>query len=101
MSNRADESFGTNNDSMAVFAIDASGAISTPVVSPTYGSYPRTMQINAAGDLVAIGNQNSGTVVVVSRDPATGALGDEVASVSVGPEGVNGVGGLSSVVWAE
>ncbi|KFZ24105.1 hypothetical protein V502_01413 [Pseudogymnoascus sp. VKM F-4520 (FW-2644)] len=101
VSNRADESFGTNNDSIAVFAIDASGAISTPAMSPTYGSYPRTMQINAAGDLVAIGNQNSGTVVVVSRDPATGALGDEVASVSVGPEGVDGVGGLSSVAWAE
>ncbi|KFY35508.1 hypothetical protein V494_05846 [Pseudogymnoascus sp. VKM F-4513 (FW-928)] len=101
VSNRADETFGSNNDSIAVFPIDASGAISTPVISATYGSYPRTMQINAAGDLVAIGNQNSGTVVIVSRDPATGALGDEVASVSVGPEGYNGNGGLSSVAWAE
>ncbi|OBT54925.1 hypothetical protein VE04_04995 [Pseudogymnoascus sp. 24MN13] len=101
VSNRADQSFGTNNDSIAVFPIDASGAISTPVMSPTYGSYPRTMQINAAGDLVAIGNQNSGTVVVVSRKPATGAFGNEVASVSVGPQGFNGNGGLSSVVWAE
>ncbi|KFY26707.1 hypothetical protein V493_03921 [Pseudogymnoascus sp. VKM F-4281 (FW-2241)] len=101
VSNRADESFGANNDSLAVFTIDESGAVSTPVMSPTYGSYPRTMQINAAGDLVAIGNQNSGTVVIVSRDPTTGALGDEVASVSVGPEGYDGVGGLSSVAWAE
>lgn len=59
------------------------------------------MQVNIAGDLVAVGNQNSGTVVVVRRDPATGALGDEVASVSVGPQGVDGNGGLSSVAWAE
>jgi 6-phosphogluconolactonase (cycloisomerase 2 family) len=59
------------------------------------------MQVNAAGDLVAIGNQDSGTVVIVSRDPATGVLGAEVASVSVGPIGVDGVGGLSSVAWAE
>ncbi|KFY00867.1 hypothetical protein O988_03071 [Pseudogymnoascus sp. VKM F-3808] len=100
-SNRADETFGHFNDSIAVFPIDASGAISTPVISPAYGTYPRTMQVNAAGDLVAIGNQDSGTVVIVSRDPATGVLGAEVASVSVGPIGVDGVGGLSSVAWAE
>jgi 6-phosphogluconolactonase (cycloisomerase 2 family) len=70
-------------------------------MSPTYGSYPRTMTINKAGDLVAVGNQNSGTVVIVARDPATGAMMGEVASVSVGPEGTNGNGGLSSVIWAE
>ncbi|OBT64322.1 hypothetical protein VE03_06788 [Pseudogymnoascus sp. 23342-1-I1] len=101
VSNRADATFGATNDSIAVFPIDASGALGVPVISPTYGSYPRTMQVNAAGDLVAVGNQNSGTVVVVRRDVGTGALGGVVASVVVGPEGVDGNGGLSSVVWAE
>lgn len=70
-------------------------------MSPTYGSYPRTLQINKAGDLIAIGNQNSGTVVIVARDPISGELGKEVASVRVGPEVKNGHGGLSSVIWDE
>lgn len=70
-------------------------------MSPTHGSYPRTFQINKAGNLVAIGNQNSGTVVIVARNPISGKLGKKVASIKVGPQVTNGDGGLSSVIWDE
>ncbi|KFY90621.1 hypothetical protein V500_05085 [Pseudogymnoascus sp. VKM F-4518 (FW-2643)] len=101
ISNPADNRFGSNNDSVAVFSISSSGTMTLQDMSPTYGSYPRTLQINKAGDLVAIGNQNSGTVVIVARNPTSGKLGKEVARVKVGPQATNGDGGLSSVIWDE
>ena len=51
--------------------------------------------------MVAVGDQESGTVVIVERDPITGQLGCELASVVVGPKGSAGQGGLSSVIWNE
>ena len=51
--------------------------------------------------MVAVGDEESGTVVIVERDLRTGELGCELASVMVGPEGSDGQGGLSSVIWYE
>ena len=51
--------------------------------------------------MVAIGNEETATVVIVERDPKSGKLGCELASVVVGPEGSDGAGGLSSVIWYE
>jgi 6-phosphogluconolactonase (cycloisomerase 2 family) len=101
-SNRADNSFGSNLDSIAHFNIDPStGEFSFNRITSAFGSYPRTFVVNKAGNYVAIGNQNSGTVVIVKRDPATGELGDRVASISVGSTGNDGNGGMNSVTWME
>lgn len=58
------------------------------------GSYPRTFVINAAGDLVAAGLQNSDSVAVLERDPNTGSIGAVLGAVVLG-------GQVSSVVWDE
>jgi 6-phosphogluconolactonase (cycloisomerase 2 family) len=39
--------------------------------------------LNTAGSLLAVGNQNSGNVVVLSRDVATGLIGDVLAETEV------------------
>jgi len=55
--------------------------------------------VNDAGDLVAVGNQASASVVVVRR-LETGGLGEVVGRVLVGETGAVGAAeGLSSVVW--
>ncbi|MCJ1445578.1 MAG: hypothetical protein MMC23_006083 [Stictis urceolatum] len=100
-SNRADNSFGANNDSLALFGIDSTGKISFQDLYPTFASYPRTMVINKAGDMVAVGNQNSAEVTVVQRDPGSGKFGSLLGSVVVGSQGTDGNGGLSSVIWEE
>ncbi len=71
-------------------------------LSSSFGSFPRTFAINRAGDLVAIGDQNSSMVVIVKRDPNTGRMGDMVAKVQLGSQVAAGsFGGLSSVIWDE
>ena len=59
------------------------------------------MVINKAGDMVAVGNQNSAEVTVVQRDPGSGKFGSLLGSVVVGSQGTDGNGGLSSVIWEE
>jgi 6-phosphogluconolactonase (cycloisomerase 2 family) len=100
-SNRADNSFGANNDSLALFSLSSSGDFTFQNIYPTYASYPRTMVINKAGDKVAIGNQNSASVTVVERNVTSGVFGRLLGSVVVGSTGSNGNGGLSSVIWEE
>ncbi|OGM50012.1 hypothetical protein ABOM_001267 [Aspergillus bombycis] len=66
------------------------------------GKTPRSFVINKKGDLVAVGNQDSSTVVILKRDPQTGKLLSEVASLLVGEAPAEGTwGGLSSIVWYE
>ncbi|KAB8235279.1 Lactonase, 7-bladed beta-propeller-domain-containing protein [Aspergillus alliaceus] len=66
------------------------------------GKTPRSFAINKKGDLVAVGNQDSSTVVIIQRDPRTGKLRKEVASLPVGEAPAPDVyGGLSSIVWYE
>jgi 6-phosphogluconolactonase (cycloisomerase 2 family) len=50
--------------------------------------------LNSAGSLVAVGNQNSGSVVVLRRDVATGLIGDVLAEAEV-------EGQVTSVVFGE
>ncbi|KAG6357208.1 hypothetical protein INS49_015086 [Diaporthe citri] len=101
--NRNDQSFGTQQDSAATFAIDpASGKLSFVEATNTHTYFPRTFAINKAGDAVAYGGQTSSTVVVVARNVTTGRLGDVVAQLQVGAPGtVNNEDGLSAVVWDE
>lgn len=99
-SNRADNSFGASNDSIALFTLEPStGALAFNTITSAFGSYPRTFQISSAGDYVAIGDQNSAWVSIVERDPATGILGALAGRVTLGSQGTDGNGGLSSVIW--
>ncbi|KAI6085232.1 putative isomerase YbhE [Hypoxylon rubiginosum] len=101
--NRADETFGAENDSMATYAIDAAtGAISWVEATPAHAWFPRSFSINKAGDLVAIGGQTSSNVAIVARDPKTGKLGELKANVQVATPGTpQQEDGLSTVVWVE
>ncbi|KAK4185765.1 putative carboxymuconate cyclase [Podospora australis] len=102
-SNRADQTFGNQQDSIAIYTIDAStGAITWMEAANSYSYYPRTFAFNKEGTLVAIGGQTSSNVAIVARDPATGKLGKLVANVQVGQKGRAGEeDGLSGVVWVE
>ncbi|ETS76607.1 hypothetical protein PFICI_11994 [Pestalotiopsis fici W106-1] len=103
VSNRGDETFGTEQDSLVTYTIDPnSGNMTWLEASSAYAWYPRSFQINKAGDLVAVGGQTSSNVAIIARDITTGRLGDLVANVSVATRGTaGGENGLSAVVWVE
>jgi 6-phosphogluconolactonase (cycloisomerase 2 family) len=100
---RNDQQFGSQQDSLATYSINATtGAITFVESTKANAWYPRTFSINKAGTLVAVGGQTSANVAVVARDPATGKLGALLASLPVGAKGTDGgEDGLSAVVWAE
>ncbi|KAL2259747.1 hypothetical protein VTK26DRAFT_6466 [Humicola hyalothermophila] len=102
-SNRADQTFGSEQDSIAIYTIDPStGEIAWMEAANSYSYYPRTFEANQDGTLVAVGGQTSSNVAIIARDPATGKLGELVASIQVGQKGRAGEeDGLSAVVWVE
>ena len=102
-SNRADESFGPEQDSIAIYRIDAeTGELEFVELANSFSFYPRTFQVNGDGTLVAVGGQTSSNVAIIARDPETGKLGELLASVQVGQRGRPGdEDGLSAVVWLE
>ena len=63
-------------------------------IAPAGGSFPRQFSVSKAGDLVAVGLQMDGRVVVIERNVANGMFGDFVASVDV-------AGQVTSVIWDE
>ncbi|KAL8376692.1 hypothetical protein RB595_007691 [Gaeumannomyces hyphopodioides] len=103
LSNRNDQTFGSRQDAIATFAIGAAGGALTFVENVNSHSYfPRTFEINRAGDLVAVGGQTSSNVAVLSRNVTSGRIGGLVATLNVGSAGtVNNEDGLSHVIWVE
>ncbi|KAI1647452.1 3-carboxy-cis,cis-mucoante lactonizing enzyme [Daldinia loculata] len=101
--NRADETFGPQNDSLATYSIDpSSGDIKFVEATPAHAWFPRTFSINKAGNLVAVGGQTSSNVAIIARDPETGKLGDLVANLPIATPGTpQQEDGLSVVVWVE
>ncbi|KAF2733423.1 putative isomerase YbhE [Polyplosphaeria fusca] len=101
--NRADQTFGSKQDSIAIYTIDpATGKIAWMEAANAHAYYPRTFQINKAGDLVAVGGQTSSNVAILTRDATTGKLGDVVATLVVATPGRAGEeDGLSAVIWNE
>ncbi|KAK7178879.1 hypothetical protein DPSP01_004861 [Paraphaeosphaeria sporulosa] len=101
--NRADQTFGSQKDSIATYTIDpATGKIAWLEAANSYSYYPRTFQINKAGTLVAVGGQTSSNVAIINRDPTTGKLGSLVTSVVVATPGRAGEeDGLAAVIWNE
>lgn len=99
--NRRDLSF-SPNDSIASFSLDDAGTMTFQQITSSGGTYPRTFAINKAGDLAVIGDQTTANVVVVKRDPETGLLGTQVASMRLGTVGrPENDDGLSAVLWDE
>ncbi|KAI0397285.1 putative isomerase YbhE [Xylariaceae sp. FL0594] len=103
VANRADQTFGNQQDSLATYQIDPStGLISWVEATNAHAWFPRTFQINKAGDYVAVGGQTSSNVAIIKRDPATGKLGDMVANIQVATPGqAQQEDGLSAVIWVE
>ncbi|KAI2464245.1 putative isomerase YbhE [Annulohypoxylon bovei var. microspora] len=101
--NRADETFGPQNDSIATYSIDpSSGDIKWVEATPAHAWFPRTFSINKAGTLVAVGGQTSSNIAIIARDPETGKLGDIVANLPIATPGTpQQEDGLSVVVWLE
>ncbi|RLL93499.1 hypothetical protein CFD26_102243 [Aspergillus turcosus] len=98
---RSDHAF-SGNDSLATLSRSKNGTVTFQELTSAHGLVPRTFVINKAGTLVAIGDQSTSNVAIVSRDPASGKLGDLVANIQVGEPGKPGTStGLSSVIWAE
>ena len=97
---RYDQSFPEiKSDGIVNLVQNADDTVSVRNLTPSYGKVPRTLVVNDAGTLVAIGNQASATVVVVER-LQNGDLGQAIGSVSVGEQGTVGkTEGLSSVIW--
>ncbi|KAI0847257.1 3-carboxy-cis,cis-mucoante lactonizing enzyme [Daldinia vernicosa] len=101
--NRADETFGPQNDSLVTYSIDpSSGDIKFVEATPAHAWFPRTFSINKAGNFVAVGGQTSSNVAIISRNPETGKLGDLVATLPIATPGTpQQEDGLSVVVWVE
>jgi 6-phosphogluconolactonase (cycloisomerase 2 family) len=99
--NRNDKKF-SPNDSLTQYTISSNGSLTWTANTSSYGTYPRTFDINKAGDFVAIGDQTTSNVAIVPRDPKTGKLGERVADLRIGTVGTpENEDGLSAVVWAE
>jgi 6-phosphogluconolactonase (cycloisomerase 2 family) len=100
ISNRNDKKF-SGNDSMTQYTIASDGRITWTDNTSSYGTYPRTFDINKAGDYVAVGDQTTSNVAIVQRDTKTGQLGKLIASLRIGTAGTpENENGLSAVVWA-
>jgi 6-phosphogluconolactonase (cycloisomerase 2 family) len=108
VSNRNDSSFSIDNynpanktlefsDSIATFALNSNGSLAFKQLWPAGGLFPRQFSINAAGDMIAVGLQTSGRVVIISRDVKTGLLGQAVANSPIGTAEL----GPTCIVWDE
>lgn len=105
VSNRNDSSFTLPNlyannstnipsDSLATYAIQRNGSLSFTQLWPAGGSFARSIDINAKGDMIAVGLQNDGRVVVLDRNVSTGLLGGPLAAYETPTTGQ-----VSSVKW--
>ena len=69
---------------MSAFSISPlDGTLTFLQLFPAGGSYPRQFALNRAGNLVAVGMQETGTVSILERDVASGVFEREVASIAI------------------
>ncbi|CAJ2513887.1 Uu.00g020060.m01.CDS01 [Anthostomella pinea] len=72
------------SDPLISYAIDRqTGSLAKVQEFAAGGTGPRQFSINGGGDLIAVGLQGDGRVVVIGRDVATGLLKDYVAFADV------------------
>jgi 6-phosphogluconolactonase (cycloisomerase 2 family) len=99
--NRNDKKF-SPNDSITAYTISSTGSLTWLENTSSFGTYPRTFDINKAGDYVAIGDQTTANVAIVKRDTTTGKLTGQAATLRIGAAGTpENEDGVSAVVWAE
>ncbi|KAF2645019.1 putative isomerase YbhE [Massarina eburnea CBS 473.64] len=87
IANRNDKKYGAKEDSITQYSIASDGTLTWTDVTSSYSWYPRTFDINKAGDYVAIGGQTTANVAIVKRDTTTGKLGPKVADLRIGTTG--------------
>jgi len=63
-------------DDIAVFAVDAKGALQLVERVPTKGKAPRHFALDPTGKFLFVGNQESNNIAVFRVDPRTGRLTD-------------------------
>ncbi|KAI6361171.1 hypothetical protein MCOR25_006542 [Pyricularia grisea] len=103
VTNRNDKTFGAQQDAIALYSVSPTdGQLTFVETSNSHAFFPRTMQANKAGTMLAVGGQTSSNVVVLERDAQSGRLGRVLANLVVGTLGRAGEeDGLSAVVWVE
>lgn len=62
------------HNSIAVFAVDATGALSLEQNASTEGDWPRNFSLDPTGRWLLVANQRSGSIVVLARNERTGRL---------------------------
>ena len=62
------------HDSIAVFSIASAGTINLEQTIATGGEWPRNFSLDPSGRWLLVANQNSGSIVVLARDPRNGRL---------------------------
>jgi 6-phosphogluconolactonase (cycloisomerase 2 family) len=63
------------HDSVAIFAVDATSGLLSPVGwEPSQGKTPRFFALDPPGTFLYVANQNSDTIVAFRVDPSTGSL---------------------------
>ena len=72
------------HDSIAAFAVDAAGRLTSLGQTSVRGRTPRQFTLDLSGRFVLVANQNSDEVVVLARDPASGLLGDSGQRAAIG-----------------
>ncbi|KAJ9609499.1 hypothetical protein H2200_005826 [Cladophialophora chaetospira] len=68
-------------DSITTFELQKDGSLVFVQLWPSGGLYPRQFSINPSGTLLAVGNQLSANVALLSRDPGTGLIGEPLARI--------------------
>jgi 6-phosphogluconolactonase (cycloisomerase 2 family) len=79
----ASNSTAVPSDSISTFSLSNEGKLRFVQAFPSHGLFPRHFSLNAAGNLLAVGNQNSANVVIMKRDVATGLIDDVLAEAEV------------------
>jgi 6-phosphogluconolactonase len=62
------------HNSVAVFSVDKTGALTLEQTMPTGGDWPRNFSLDPTGRWLLVANQRSGDIVVCARDEKSGRL---------------------------
>jgi 6-phosphogluconolactonase len=62
------------HNSIAIFSIDSTGALSLGKTVPCGGDWPRNFSLDPTGQWLLVANQKSDSIVVFARDPENGKL---------------------------
>ncbi|TKA73467.1 hypothetical protein B0A55_05951 [Friedmanniomyces simplex] len=82
------------SDSLTTFRPLNDGTLAWVQIWPSGGLYPRQFSIDGTGSFVAVSNQYSQNVAILSRDVATGLIGEPIARMSV-------PGNTTCIMWDE